>query len=103
MPTSVGKFKAGRIALSACMGIVGIALAVSSAPAQQSGHTEVLRTPTEKNFLNPGPVSSDRKGPGYVVDGLITSPAYGPSDKFGGNLLPPAIGGGQPLIGGDSR
>jgi hypothetical protein len=101
MPAFTGTHKAGRLVLAACLGITGLALTVGSASAQQQ-RREVLRTPTETNFLNPGPVSSDRRGPGYVVNGLVSAPAYGPNDQFNRGLLPPVIGGGgQPLIGSD--
>ncbi len=99
MPVSFGIFKAGRFALASCLGLVSLVAVAHSASAQTSGQREKLRTPTEKNFLNPGKVSSSHKGPGYVVDGLISSPG-GRNDNFGGGLLPSALGGGQPLIGG---
>lgn len=100
MSTSVGSFKAGRLLRTTGLGILGLVMITGAAFAQQNGRRESLRTPQEKSFLNPGPVSSDRRAPGYVVDGLISSPAYGPASQFDRGLLPPVIGGGDALIGG---
>jgi|GEM_PF-1587504 len=99
MSTSVGSFKIGRVLRTTGLGILGLAMIVGSAYAQQNGSRETLRTPQEKSFLNPGPVSSERRAPGYVVDGLISSPAYGPASQFNHGLLPPVIGGGDAMIG----
>lgn len=100
MPTFVGTHKAGRALMAACLGVAGLVFIAGSADAQEAGRREQLRTPTEKSFLNPGTSSLNRNGPGYVVDGMLSGPAYGSRGQHGGDLLPPAIGGGYPLVGG---
>lgn len=58
MPTSVGSLKTGRLLRTAGLGILGLVMITGAAFAQQNGSRQSLRTPQEKSFLDPGPVSS---------------------------------------------
>ncbi|MEN3930561.1 hypothetical protein WJT86_05725 [Microvirga sp. W0021] len=101
MSTLFGTFKAGRVALVTSLSLTALALVM---PASAQQRVEKLRTPTEKSFLNPGSTYNGQKSPGYVVDGMIGSPAYGNTDKFYNSSLPPVIGaGGRPLYDGKER
>ncbi len=95
MPLSAQTSKAGRVVIAVCMSFICMAFISCAASAQPAGQREVIRVPSEKSFLNPGPVSSQARAANDAMNGQMSSPAYGPSDRFGGGVLPAKIGGGS--------
>ena len=53
---------------------------------------EVVPTPPERSFLDPGPAPTQRRTPGYVAEGFLASPAYGTTERYGEKELAPKIG-----------
>ena len=53
---------------------------------------EVVPAPPERSFLDPGPTQAQRRTPGYVAEGFLSSPAYGTTERYGEKELAPKIG-----------
>ena len=85
----------GRVLVCLVAGLASAAGTASGVQAQQldvKSQRELLRMPPERSFLDPGSVPFDRRAPGYVVDQVISSPAYGTTDRFGETALPRNVG-----------
>jgi len=95
MKSSFDLLRLSRVTYLSLVTLVPSASLAQPAPTPQSNPTpqrRVIPPPPERSFLDPGPAPTQRRIPNYVGDDFITSPAYGPTDRFGAGELPPKIG-----------
>jgi hypothetical protein len=90
-----------RVAIFSLLALVTSASFAQQAPvpSRQPSPTprrQVIPPPPDRSFLDPGPAPAQRRVPNYVADDFVTSPAYGPTDRFGAGELPPKVGEGAP-------